>query len=129
MSPSSRSCQPTDTPDGFRERSSPGEAPGHLSERTVTCLVRIFLAMGDAARIRLLHALIARGELTVNQLAEVAGLSLSATSHQLRVLRDRYLVHAERRGRIVVYRLADAHVRTLLAIGLEHTREDCSAPR
>lgn len=81
-----------------------------------------FSALGDPTRFRLLEALL-DGELCVCDLAEVVGVSQSAVSHQLRLLRDRGLVAFTREGQRVVYRLADAHVRDLIAIGIEHASE------
>ena len=58
-----------------------------------------------------------------DNLAVIAELSVSAVSHQLRLLRDRDLVNARRDGRMVYYSLADEHVRTLMATGVEHASE------
>ncbi|HSO24845.1 MAG TPA: hypothetical protein VLT81_18210, partial [Chondromyces sp.] len=54
------------------------------------------------------------------------GLSVSAVSHQLRLLRDRMLLKAQREGRSVLYSLADEHIRMLLCTGIEHAYEDCT---
>jgi DNA-binding transcriptional ArsR family regulator len=62
-------------------------------------------------------------ELCVCDLAVVADLSVSAVSHQLRLLRDRDLVTARRDGRMVYYRLVDDHVSTLMSSGVEHADE------
>jgi len=85
-------------------------------------LVDIFGALGDATRLRLLLALAAE-PLCVCDLAEIAGVTQSAVSHQLRVLRALDLVTFERDGRRAVYRLADDHVASLLAQGREHAEE------
>jgi DNA-binding transcriptional ArsR family regulator len=82
----------------------------------------IFSALADPTRFRILDAL-AREELCVCDLAAVAGITQSGVSHQLRLLRDRGLVTYRRDGTRAVYRLADEHVRALLAIGLEHADE------
>ncbi|GGN37750.1 ArsR/SmtB family transcription factor [Deinococcus daejeonensis] len=79
-------------------------------------------AVADPTRLRLLTAL-STGELCVHDLALVAGISESATSHQLRLLRDHRLVTAHRDGRTVFYRLADQHVTLLLTNAIEHARE------
>lgn len=86
-------------------------------------LAALFSALGDQTRARILLAL-AREELCVCDLAEVARVSESAVSHQLRLLRDLRLVAWSRDGKRAVYRLADAHVRDLLAIGLAHAGEE-----
>ena len=85
-------------------------------------LAGVFAALGDQTRARILLAL-AKEELCVCDLAEVAGVSESAVSHQLRLLRDLRLVAWKRDGKRAVYRLADEHVRDLLAIGLAHAVE------
>lgn len=82
----------------------------------------IFSALADPTRLRVLDAL-AHEELCVCDLAEIAGISQSGVSHQLRVLRDRGLVAYRRQGNRAVYRLADDHVRDLIATGLEHADE------
>lgn len=66
---------------------------------------------------------LAREPLCVCDLAEVAGVTQSAVSHQLRTLRLLDLVTWERDGKRAVYRLADDHVRVLLEIGLQHAIE------
>ena len=82
----------------------------------------ILKAVSDPTRLKLLSAL-AVTELCVCDLALLSGTSESAVSHQLRLLRDRRLVTADKRGREVYYRLADAHVTALIASALEHATE------
>lgn len=94
-------------------------------EESSRALVAIFDALADPTRLRLLQALSMAGELCVCDLAAVAGVSSSAVSHQLRLLRDRDLVVHRRDGKRAVYRLADAHVTVLLAQGLDHAAERC----
>lgn len=89
---------------------------------SLAALEGIFAALSDRTRLRILSALAAE-PLCVCDLAEVARVSQSAASHQLRVLRDLRLVSFEREGKRAVYRLADEHVRVLLAQGLEHAAE------
>lgn len=78
--------------------------------------------MSDPTRLRILSAL-ACEELCVCDVAALTGVSQSAVSHQLRILRQLDLVTFERRGRRAVYRLADDHVRSLLDIGKAHADE------
>jgi DNA-binding transcriptional ArsR family regulator len=85
-------------------------------------LADLFGALADPTRARMLLALAAE-DLCVCDLSEIAGVSQSAVSHQLRVLRDLRLVAWTRDGKRAVYRLADAHVRDLLVIGLAHAAE------
>ena len=91
--------------------------PGHVKR-----MVGIFSAFSDPTRLRILLAL-SSGPLCVCDLAAVTGVSASAVSHQLRLLRDRDLVTYERAGRRAVYRLSDAHIATLLDQGSEHAGE------
>jgi ArsR family transcriptional regulator len=94
-----------------RERMRPDEDFFRLAE--------LFAAMGDPTRVRLIYAL-AQRELCVCDLAAVLGLSVSAVSHQLRLLRGLRLVKYRREGRLAYYSLDDDHVDTLLRQGLEH---------
>jgi DNA-binding transcriptional ArsR family regulator len=87
----------------------------------------IFAAFADPTRFRILEALSA-GELCVCDLASLGSVSQSAISHQLRLLRERGLVAFRRDGNRVVYRLADDHVRAMLAQGLAHADEPEVAP-
>ena len=84
--------------------------------------VALLKATADPTRLKILAALSA-GELCVTDLARILEVSESAVSHQLRVLRQANLVAGRRRGRQVFYRLADDHVREILADALEHARE------
>jgi ArsR family transcriptional regulator len=98
---------------------------GLASESNVVRTTAIFSALADPTRFRILDALV-HEELCVCDLAEVAGISQSGASHQLRLLRDRGLVAYRRDGQRAVYRLADDHVRVLIASGLEHAAEERS---
>ena len=83
-----------------------------------------FGVLADATRARILHALsLADSELCVCDLAVLLGISQSALSHQLRLLRDRDVVARTKHGRMVYYRLADEHVRHVFADGLRHAAE------
>lgn len=82
----------------------------------------IFSALADPTRVRILEAL-GREELCVCDLAQIAGISQSGVSHQLRLLRDRGLVAFRRQGNRAVYRLVDDHVASLITIGFEHADE------
>jgi len=93
------------------------------SDQRVDRTTAIFSALADPTRFRILDAL-SYGELCVCDLAELAGISQSGVSHQLRLLRDRGLVTSRRDGQRAVYRLADDHVSTLIASGLEHADEE-----
>ncbi len=95
------------------------ELPDEATTRAVT---DIFDALSDPTRLCILQALLVAGSLCVCDLAAVTGVTSSAVSHQLRLLRDRDLVAFSRDGKRAVYRLADEHVASLLAQGLDHAR-------
>jgi DNA-binding transcriptional ArsR family regulator len=94
-----------------------------LPEQTVERLSRLFSALSDPTRLKILHALTVTEELCVCDLAALAELSVSAVSHQLRLLRDRDLVRARRDGRMVYYSVADDHIAILMGTGVEHADE------
>jgi DNA-binding transcriptional ArsR family regulator len=80
-----------------------------------------FAALGDPSRARIVAALLER-ELSVGELARVAGLTQSATSHHLRLLRDRRLVRFHRHGHQVYYSADDVHVHALFVEAFRHLR-------
>ena len=90
-------------------------------EVDVVDLADVFALLGEPGRLRLLVALLEAGELCVCDLAAVTGMSESAVSHALRLLRAHRVVSVNRRGRMAFYRLDDGHVRMLLDLGLTHT--------
>jgi DNA-binding transcriptional ArsR family regulator len=92
------------------------------SDDDVFELADMFGLLGDPGRLRLLAGLLEVGELCVCDLAATTGLSESAVSHALRLLRAHRVVQVRRAGRMSYYRLADSHVRMLLDIALAHTR-------
>jgi ArsR family transcriptional regulator, lead/cadmium/zinc/bismuth-responsive transcriptional repressor len=86
-------------------------------------LASIFQALSDPTRVRMVSALMP-GELCVADLANLLGMTQSAISHQLRILRSLHIVRARREGRVVYYTLEDEHIRDLFQRGLEHIRHD-----
>lgn len=88
-------------------------------ETEVADLADVFGLLAVPGRLRLLVALL-EGDLCVCDLAAAAGMSESATSHALRILRAHRVVSVRRAGRMAYYALADAHVRTLLDLALAH---------
>ena len=82
----------------------------------------IFQTLADPTRARIVAAL-ALDELCVCDVAAVAGLSVSAASHQLKRLRDQDVVAFRKEGRMAYYRLSDPHIRQLIADGVAHVRE------
>lgn len=81
-----------------------------------------FRIFGDGTRLRILNALFAE-ELCVGDLTALLGLTQTAVSHQLRILRTSKLVKSRKAGKIVYYSLADDHVRTILDQGTAHLQE------
>jgi ArsR family transcriptional regulator, lead/cadmium/zinc/bismuth-responsive transcriptional repressor len=93
-----------------------------IEPEDVSELVETFRALGDPTRVRILDAL-SHGELCVCDLAALVGMSESAVSHQLRLLRNLRLVRPRREGRMVFYALDDRHIITLFRQGLRHVQE------
>ena len=86
-------------------------------------LAELFKIFGTPTRLQILHALVDE-EKCVYDIAEELGMSQSAISHQLRILKQSHLVKFRREGKTVYYSLADSHVHTILAQGLEHVMEE-----
>ena len=85
-------------------------------------LAELYKVFGDSTRIKILYVLF-EAEMCVCDIAQVLGMTQSAISHQLRLLKQARLVKSRREGKIVFYSLADSHVRTMLNQGMEHIRE------
>ena len=85
-------------------------------------LADTFSALGDPTRVRILDAL-SHGELCVCDLAAVLGVSQSAVSHQLRLLRGMRLVRPRRAGRQVFYTVDDQHIVQLMRVAITHVQE------
>ena len=83
-------------------------------------LIKVF---GDSTRIRILFVLF-EAEVCVFDLAEVLHMTQSAVSHQLKILKQNKLVKSRREGKSIFYSLADDHVKTIIAQGMEHIEED-----
>lgn len=88
---------------------------------TAEQLAQVFRAMADPTRVRILSAL-ACAELCVGDLAAALQMSVSAVSHQLRLLRELRVVCKRREGKHIYYALDDEHVQELFALGLEHVK-------
>lgn len=85
-------------------------------------LADFFKVFGDSTRIRILTVLVGE-ELCVCDLAETLGMNQSAVSHQLKILKQAKLIRNRREGKQVYYALADDHVATIMAMGIEHIEE------
>ena len=91
-------------------------------EETLFRLSELFRVFGDSTRIRILYVLFA-SEMCVCDIAQLLGMTVSAISHQLRVLKAADLVRSRRDGKTVFYALADDHVRTIIGQGMDHINE------
>ena len=96
-----------------------GAMPG---EEELFDLAELFKIFGDSTRIRILYVLF-EAEMCVCDIAQLLGMTQSAISHQLQVLKKSKLVKYRREGKTVFYSLADDHVRAMLDQGMEHVTE------
>lgn len=85
-------------------------------------LADFYKVFADPTRIKILCVLL-ESEMCVCDLAEVLGMTQSAISHQLRVLKQMKLVKNRREGKTVYYSLADGHIQTIISQGMEHITE------
>jgi len=93
------------------------------SENTIYDLAELFKVFGDSTRTKILSAL-EISELCVNDIAEALGMTLSAVSHQLRILKAAKLVKAKKSGKEVIYSLDDDHVSKIFECGINHIKEE-----
>lgn len=93
-----------------------------IDEDTLYRLAELFKVFGDPTRIRILYTLSGQ-ELCVQDIARELEMTQSAISHQLRILKQMSLVKFRRDGKTMYYSLADDHVATIMAQGLEHVCE------
>ena len=98
--------------------------PGQLSPNAelLDDLAELYKIFGDSTRIKILYTLFTE-ERGVGDIARLLGMTMSAISHQLRILKQARLVKPRREGKMVYYALADDHVRTIFAQGLDHILE------
>ena len=85
-------------------------------------LAELFKIFGDSTRIKILSVLF-ESEMCVFDISQLLNMSMSAISHQLRILKQAQLVKFRREGKTVFYSLADDHVRTILGNGMDHICE------
>ena len=84
---------------------------------------RMFRVLGNESRLLLL-SLVSHENRPVSALAEAAKMSQPLTSQHLRILRDAGLLEADRRGKEVIYRIADHHVEHVVRDAIAHAREN-----
>lgn len=92
------------------------------AEELLADLADLFKNFSDTTRIRILSLLI-DNEMCVCDIAAALGATQSAISHQLRILKQSRLVRYRRQGKVIYYALADEHVKTIIAMGMEHITE------
>jgi DNA-binding transcriptional ArsR family regulator len=93
-----------------------------ISDQELERLALVYKALGDPTRLKMVMAL-RQGEMCVCDLAALLNLSESATSHQIRRLKDLALVKSRRDGQILYYSLDDHHVDELIQVGQDHLLE------
>ena len=85
-------------------------------------LAELFRVFADSTRVKILYALF-ESELCVGDIAQLLNLSQSSVSHQLRILKSSKLVKFRREGKAIFYSMDDDHVRSIIALGMEHVEE------
>ena len=92
------------------------------SENEIYNLSEFFKIMGDGTRLKIL-SLLESGEKSVSEISNSLNISLSAISHQLRILKQTNLITFIKKGKNVIYTLADEHIKLIIDIALEHIKE------
>jgi DNA-binding transcriptional ArsR family regulator len=92
-----------------------------LDGLSATHLAATFKALSDPTRVRIV-SILAQTELCVCDLAATLGMTQSAVSHQLSLMREMRVVKSRKNGRMVYYTLDDEHIRDLFQRGLEHIK-------
>ena len=96
---------------------------GHMPpEDELLDLAELFKVFGDTTRIKILYVLL-ESELCVCDIAAILGMSQSAVSHQLRIIKQAKLIKNRRDGKTIYYSLADDHVKTIIGMAKEHLEE------
>ena len=93
-----------------------------MNEKELTELAELFKVYGDSSRIKILYAIF-ETEMGVGDIADTIDMTISAVSHQLRILKQNHLVKSRRDGKSIFYSLDDDHVYKILAMGKEHIEE------
>ena len=93
-----------------------------ISEDSLCDLTELFKVFGDSTRIKILYDLF-EGEKNVTEICQDLEMNQSAISHQLKILRTARLVSGKRVGKSILYSLADEHVKTIIAMGIDHIEE------
>ena len=93
-----------------------------LQEEKLFALADFYKVLGESSRLKILYLLYGR-ELTVSDIASGAGSTVSAVSHQLKILKNARLVKFRKEGKSCYYSLADDHISSILSLGMEHIEE------
>ena len=93
-----------------------------LDEELMYDLADLFKIFSDSTRVKILCSLF-ESELSVTEITEATGVSQTAISHQLRILKQNHLVKYKRDGKQMIYSLSDEHVKTIINCGIEHIEE------
>ncbi len=88
-------------------------------EEVLLRVSEFYKVLSDYSRFKIVYALLDK-ELSVNEIMECVGLSQTATSYQLKILRANHLVKYVRKGQNVFYRIDDDHVSASIKIAIEH---------
>ena len=97
--------------------------PMNINEDELYDLAELFKVFGDSTRIRILFHLFETESVSVGELAEALSMTVSAISHQLKILKQWKLVRSKRSGKQICYSLADEHVYLIIRTALEHIEE------
>ena len=92
------------------------------SDEKLNDLAELYKVFGDKTRVKILYSLIS-AERCVRDISSDVKMSLSAVSHQLKILKQAKLVKYRRDGKSIIYSIADEHVKTILQNGMEHINE------
>lgn len=93
-----------------------------MRDEEITDLAEFFKVFGDPTRLKILFIL-EEGESSVSEIATVTGMSQSAISQQLKILKTSRLVRPRKEGKSIFYRLCDEHISRILSMGKEHYEE------
>ena len=94
----------------------------NVTEDDLADMAELFKLFGDSTRIKILYALW-QGERNVTDICSALEMNQSAISHQLKLLKSAKLVVSRRSGKQMIYSLADEHIKTIVAMGMEHIGE------
>ena len=90
-----------------------------VKKETMEAIAELFKGFADPTRVHIL-SMLAEQELCVTDICEGVGVSQSAVSHQLALMKQMHLVTSRREGKNILYSLADDHILTILKMGMEH---------